>query len=106
MGEIGRTIRTRGNEHKRAIRNSYENHSGISKHVLETGHCIAWDDVKILAYESDWRKRKVKEGIFITHKKQPGFIVKHQTRCTVRKCLPCAALDVCVFFLCVFIFPE
>ena len=42
-----------------------ENHSGISKHVLETGHSIAWGDVKILSYESDWRKRKIKEGIFI-----------------------------------------
>ena len=52
-------------EHKRAIRNMDENHSGISKHVLETGHCIAWDEVKILAFEGDWRKRKIKEGIFI-----------------------------------------
>ena len=42
-----------------------DNHSGISKHVLETGHRIAWEEVKVLAFESDWRKRKIKEGIFI-----------------------------------------
>ena len=42
-----------------------ENHSGLAKHVIETGHCVAWGDVKVLAYESDWRKRKIKEGIFI-----------------------------------------
>ena len=65
VGETCRTIRTREKEHKRAIRNMDENHSGISKHVLETGHCIAWTDVEILAYETDWKKRKIKEGIFI-----------------------------------------
>ena len=42
-----------------------ENHSGISKHVLETGHSIAWEGVRILAFETDWRKRKIKEGIYI-----------------------------------------
>ena len=32
---------------------------------LETGHTIAWDGVKTLTYERDWKKRKIKEGIFI-----------------------------------------
>ena len=26
---------------------------------------MVWEEVKILAYESDWCKRKIKEGIFI-----------------------------------------
>ena len=64
MGETGRSIKAREIEHKRVRRNMDENHSGVSKHVLETGHCIAWD-VKILAFESDWQKRKIKEGIVI-----------------------------------------
>ena len=38
IGETGRSIKTRESEHKRAIRNGDDNHSGISKHVLETGH--------------------------------------------------------------------
>ena len=42
-----------------------ENHYGISKHVLETGHTILWDEVQILAYETNLRKLKIKEGIFI-----------------------------------------
>ena len=42
-----------------------DNHSGVSKHVLETGHSIEWDSVEILAFERDWRKRKIKEGLFI-----------------------------------------
>ena len=65
IGETCRSIKARETEHKRAIRNMDDNHSGISKHVLETGHRIAWEEVKVLAFESDWRKRKIKEGIFI-----------------------------------------
>ena len=65
IGETGRSLKTRESEHKRAIRNGDENHSGISKHVLETGPTILWDEVQILAYETNWRKRKIKEGIFI-----------------------------------------
>ena len=65
VGETGRSLKTRESEHRRAIRNGDENHSGISKHVLETGHTILWDNVKILAFEGNWRKRKIKEGIFI-----------------------------------------
>ena len=42
VGETGRSIKAREMEHKRAIKNLDENHSGISKHVLETGHEIAW----------------------------------------------------------------
>ena len=65
IGETCRSIKAREAEHKRAIRNMDENHSGISKHVLDTGHCIAWEGVKILAFETDWKKRKIKEGIYI-----------------------------------------
>ena len=69
VGETGRSLKTRESEHKRAIRIGDENHSGISKHVLETGHDINWEGVKILAYETNWRKRKIKEGIFIAKTK-------------------------------------
>ena len=65
IGETGRSIKSREMEHKRAIRNMDENHSGLSKHVIETGHRVVWEEVKILTYETDWKKRKIKEGIFI-----------------------------------------
>ena len=58
VGETCRTIRNREKEHRRAIKNFDEDHSGISKQVLETGHAIAWKDIKILAYEADWKKGK------------------------------------------------
>ena len=76
IGETCRSVRTREMEHKRAIRNMDENHSGISKHVLETAHRIAWEGVKILAYESDWKKRKIKEGIFIDKAKDTALNIK------------------------------
>ena len=69
VGETGRTLKVRESEHKRAIRNGDENHSGISKHVIETGHAMEWEGVKILAYETNWKKRKIKEGIFIAKTK-------------------------------------
>ena len=63
VGKTCRTIRTREKEHRREIRNLDDDHSGISKHVLETGHAITWKDVKILAYEADWKKEN-KGGYF------------------------------------------
>ena len=87
VGETCRTLQTREKENKRAIRNSDINHSGVSKHVLETRHTIAWDEVKILAYESHWRKRKIKEGIFIARTRhdllmntKPGITVDRMYR--------------------------
>ena len=74
VGETGRSLKTREGEHKRAIRNGDDNHSGISKHVIETGHTISWDGVKILAFENNWRKRKIKEGIFIAKKGQSSLL--------------------------------
>ena len=70
IGETCRSIETREKEHKRAIRNMDENHSGLSKHVIETGHSVVWEEVKILAFEKDWKKRKIKEGIFIDRAKE------------------------------------
>ena len=53
-------------EHRQAIAQRNRDHSGISRHVVETGHDIMWDDVKILDYERNWSKRKVKEGFYIS----------------------------------------
>ena len=76
IGEICRSIRAREYEHKRAIKNMDENHSGISKHVIETGHCIARKEVKILAFEADWKKRKIKDGICIEKARRNILITK------------------------------
>ena len=66
VGETGRTLRTREMGHRRAIAKGNQDHSGISKHVLETGHEILWDEVRIACHERNWRKRKVKEGYYIS----------------------------------------
>ena len=65
IGETGRSIKTRESEHKRAIRNGDDNHSGISKHILETGRDYSLGDVKFLACKTNWRKQKIKEGTYI-----------------------------------------
>ena len=74
IGETCRTIKTRQQEHMRAITNADYNHSGLSKHVLETGHTISWEGVEILAYENQWKKRKIKEGIFIAKTKKDKLL--------------------------------
>ena len=51
VGETGRTLRTREMDHRRAIAKGNQDHSGISKHVLETGHEILWDEVRIACHE-------------------------------------------------------
>ena len=61
VGETGRTLITREMDHRRAIAKGNQDHSGISKHVLETGHEILWDEVRIACHERNWRKRKIKE---------------------------------------------
>ena len=66
VGETGRTLKTREGDHKRAVRAGNAEHSGISRHVLETGHVIKWDDVKVLDRESNWTKRKIKDGFYIS----------------------------------------
>ena len=50
VGETGRKLKTREAEHRRAIAQGNGDHSGISRHVVETGHDIMWDDIKILDY--------------------------------------------------------
>ena len=89
IGETGRSLKTRESEHKRVIRNGDGNHSGISKHVLETGHTILWDEVQILAYETNWRKRKIKESFFHNQNELQPFI-RHKARHSFEQCISCA----------------
>ena len=57
-GETGRTLRTREMDHRRAIAKGNQDHSGISKHVLETGHEILWDEVRIACHERELAQTK------------------------------------------------
>ena len=39
--------------------------SALTDHVASKNHTINWEGVKLLAKEPDWKKRGVKESIFI-----------------------------------------
>ena len=64
VGETGRTVKQRISEHKRAVKN-VDTNNGLAVHVAETGHCIRWDETKIVCQENQWTKRKIKESLMI-----------------------------------------
>ena len=40
--------------------------TGLSQHMKTTGHSPAWDEVRIIYSENNWKKRKFKEAARIT----------------------------------------
>ena len=48
-----------------------------------TGHSAAWDDVRILYRENDWKKRKFKEAAKITSHNKENLINKKDGRETI-----------------------
>jgi hypothetical protein len=63
IGETGRQLGTRIEEHKKIAS------SAIHEHIERTGHRIDWDNIKIIDKEQDTIKRKIKEAIHIKLKK-------------------------------------
>ena len=53
IGEMKRSLKTRINEH----RNNKNSESVIFKHQAEFNHKFDWEQVKIIDYESDYKKR-------------------------------------------------
>ncbi len=65
IGETGRTLAKRIGEHKQAVRRGDEN-NGPLDHMMKTdGHCINWDEARIIDSEPNTRRRKIKEAIYI-----------------------------------------
>ena len=52
-------------EHKRALRLNNPSQSAIAEHSHNTGHNIKWDEARIIDFESNWLKRKIKEALWI-----------------------------------------
>ena len=66
IGETGRQLDIRLNEHKKGARNIDDNKiSGLSYHIKNTGHNIDWKNTKKLFKEKNYIKRKFKEGLAI-----------------------------------------
>ena len=62
IGETARMKDTRMKEHKAKIR-TLASDSKIVEHILKHKHDFDFDNVKVLAHESDWRRRIIKESI-------------------------------------------
>ena len=65
IGETGRCLSVRIQEHKRAVR-ILDTRNTLATHIAEfPDHSIEWEKSSIKEYESNWYRRKVKEGIWI-----------------------------------------
>ena len=64
VGETGRLLEERKKEHIRAVRELDVDRSEVAKHVHETDHRIAFDDMRCLDREGIWRQRITKEALW------------------------------------------
>ena len=63
IGETGRNLTMRLNEHKRATKKSDVNNN-IAEHHLKTSHTIDWDSATCLTYSTDYYERITLESWF------------------------------------------
>ena len=86
VGETGRDLATRIQEHKRAVRLLQPEKSAVAEHVLSTHHEIKWTEVVVVSQEKTWRQRRWKEAIAIkssgaTLNRDDGLILPGQYNC-------------------------
>ena len=65
VGETGRTLRKRLEEHQRGLRLNQPEKSALAQHALHTNHNIDWSGSEVLEREQGWRRRRWKEAIAI-----------------------------------------
>ena len=65
IGESGRKLGTRIEEHQAACRVADFGHSPIAEHAWQDRHQICWDEVEILHLSSNMLERRIEESIFI-----------------------------------------
>ena len=71
--ETGRKLKERMKEHKDDGEKSRKDKTttGISQHMKTSGHFPAWDNVRVMYRENNWKKRQFKEAARITsHNKE------------------------------------
>ena len=56
IGQTKRDLKSRSDEHKRAIKNQGPDLSALSEHSIAMYHIISWTKAKILKLETDYRK--------------------------------------------------
>jgi hypothetical protein len=63
IGETARDKTTRMKEHQNNIK-KMDHNSRIFQHVYHNSHTMNFNHVETLGYESDWRRRIIKESLF------------------------------------------
>src|SRR5690606_36287230 len=64
IGETGRTIRTRIQEHKRDVR-LMKVGSAVAEHAKDNEHSIAFENVRALSIDRFYHRRMIREGLEI-----------------------------------------
>ena len=72
IGETGRKLNIRLEEHKKGGEGDQRKVSGLSQHMQQSKHNINFNDAKII-YKENFKKRKLREGITI--KKCKGLLL-------------------------------
>ena len=68
IGQTGRLLRTRGNEHSNNIELNEKYHNVVSKHILEFDHDFNWNNLLILHKENNYFTRCLAEIFYIKKK--------------------------------------
>ena len=64
LGETQQWFPSRKYQHEYAVK-TQSTTNGIAQHITRTTHEIDWENRKFLDSEPHWRKRKIKEALFI-----------------------------------------
>ncbi|CAG9836786.1 unnamed protein product [Diabrotica balteata] len=76
IGETGRSVKTRIQEHQRCIRSGLFSHSAVAEHCQETGHSILFEKTHIISKSPFFYSRKIRESLEI--RKNPHNINREE----------------------------
>jgi hypothetical protein len=62
IGETGRKLETRINEHKASLRRGDPEISKLTEHSVTLEHRFKFEETKVIGKEPNWRRRKVHEA--------------------------------------------
>ena len=83
IGESKKKVSTRMRQHERDIFHGRWKSSGIANHASHCPQNVIFEDVKTIAYESDWKRRKIREALEIRKSRRAGQVVANQDEGTV-----------------------
>ena len=67
IGETGRPFIVRMNEHRCAVKTE-DMRNANAVHSIKESHSIAWENARIIDREQNWKKRRIKESLYIRNK--------------------------------------